>query len=285
MGVFCGTKAEYVKGLLFVAPSVRRVFVPPHYEERNLMLKKENTKKTLSSKSEETDLSLEKNESTKSDIKLKDRLPAMQKKSRRVKNQNPQNQNKKEKASQAVAVEEKQRGKTALNKAEKHKDVDMPSAAAGDTRKKNQSARGKNQSGKEKMNFVVKKDENAKVRIIPLGGLNEIGKNMTAIECGDDIIVIDCGLAFPDDETPGVDLVIPDVTYLEANSSKLRGIVLTHGHEDHIGAIPYVLRNINTPIYGTKLTVGIVRNKLKEFSFGIAPTLIEVKAGDTIRLG
>ena len=285
MGVFCGTKAEYVKGLLFVAPGVQRVFVPPHYAERNLMLKKENTKKTLSSKSEETDLSLEKNESTKSDIKLKDRLPAMQKKSRRVKNQNPQNQNKKEKASQAVAVEEKQRGKTALNKAEKRKDVDMPSAAAGDTRKKNQSARGKNQSGKEKMNFVVKKDENAKVRIIPLGGLNEIGKNMTAIECGDDIIVIDCGLAFPDDETPGVDLVIPDVTYLEANSSKLRGIVLTHGHEDHIGAIPYVLRNINTPIYGTKLTVGIVRNKLKEFSFGIAPTLIEVKAGDTIRLG
>lgn len=131
----------------------------------------------------------------------------------------------------------------------------------------------------------IKYDANAKVRIIPLGGLNEIGKNMTAIECGDDIVVIDCGLAFPDDEMPGVDLVIPDVTYLEANAAKVRGIVLTHGHEDHIGAIPYVLRNINPPIYGTRLTVGIVRNKLKEFSLDVEPKLIEVKAGDVIRLG
>ena len=131
--------------------------------------------------------------------------------------------------------------------------------------------------------FTVKKNENSRVRIIPLGGLNEIGKNMTAIECDDDIIVIDCGLAFPDEEMPGVDLVIPDVTYLEANASKLRGIVLTHGHEDHIGAIPYVLRNINTPIYGTRLTVGIVRNKLKEFTLDVVPKLIEVKAGDIIR--
>ena len=131
----------------------------------------------------------------------------------------------------------------------------------------------------------VEPNENAVVKIIPLGGLNEIGKNMTAIECGDDIIVIDCGLAFPDDETPGVDLVIPDVTYLEANAAKVRGIVLTHGHEDHIGAIPYVLRNINTPIYGTKLTLGIVRNKLKEVTLPINPTLNIVEAGDVIRLG
>ena len=133
--------------------------------------------------------------------------------------------------------------------------------------------------------MTVERDENAKIRIIPLGGLNEIGKNMTAIECGDDIIVIDCGLAFPDEEMPGVDLVIPDITYLEANASRVRGIVLTHGHEDHIGAIPYVLRNINPPIYGTKLTVGIVRNKLKEFSLAVTPNLQVVKAGDTIKLG
>ena len=133
--------------------------------------------------------------------------------------------------------------------------------------------------------FSVKYDPEAKVRIIPLGGLNEIGKNMTAIECGNDIIVIDCGLAFPDDEMPGVDLVIPDVTYLEANAARVRGILLTHGHEDHIGAIPYVLRNINPPIYGTRLTVGIVRNKLKEFSLDVDPVLVEVKAGDTVRLG
>ena len=142
-----------------------------------------------------------------------------------------------------------------------------------------------NNPQKEKAVPSVRFNENAKVRIIPLGGLNEIGKNMTAIECGDDIIVVDCGLAFPDEETPGVDLIIPDVTYLEANASKVRGIVLTHGHEDHIGAIPYVLRNINPVIYGTKLTVGIVRNKLKEFSLGVTPKLVEVKAGDTIALG
>ena len=131
----------------------------------------------------------------------------------------------------------------------------------------------------------VAKDPNAKVRIIPLGGLHEIGKNMTAIECGDDIIVIDCGLAFPDDEMPGIDLVIPDVTYLEANADKVRGIVLTHGHEDHIGAIPYVLRSINPPIYGTKLTLGIVRNKLKEFKLPVTPALNVVKAGETVKLG
>ncbi len=138
---------------------------------------------------------------------------------------------------------------------------------------------------KKKAAVTIEKNENATVRIIPLGGLNEIGKNMTAIECGDDIIVIDCGLAFPDDEMPGVDLVIPDVTYLEANASKLRGIVLTHGHEDHIGAIPYVLRNINTPIYGTKLTLGIVRNKLMEVTLPFKPELVVVEAGDRIRLG
>ena len=100
------------------------------------------------------------------------------------------------------------------------------------------------------------------LRIIPLGGLGEIGKNMTAIEYGEDIVVIDCGLAFPDEDMPGVDLVIPDVSYLVKNQARLRGILLTHGHEDHIGAIPYVLQQIRTPIYGTRLTVGIVRNKL-----------------------
>ena len=159
------------------------------------------------------------------------------------------------------------------------------SADGGSTKRTLESGNAKRETAKSSGGFKVKYDKDAKVRIIPLGGLHEIGKNMTAIECGDDIIVIDCGLAFPDDEMPGVDLVIPDVTYLEANSSRVRGIVLTHGHEDHIGAIPYVLRNINPPIYGTRLTVGIVRNKLKEFSLDVEPKLIEVKAGDTIRLG
>ena len=169
--------------------------------------------------------------------------------------------------------------KPAAQKTEK-KSVSASKSTAQKTGKKTQSA----QKGK-KSAVAVKRDENAVLRIIPLGGLNEIGKNMTAIECGDDIIVIDCGLAFPDDETPGVDLVIPDVTYLEANAAKVRGIVLTHGHEDHIGAIPYVLRNVNVPVYGTKLTLGIVRNKLKEFKLPALPSLNVVEAGDVIGLG
>ncbi|MBR5044194.1 MAG: ribonuclease J [Clostridia bacterium] len=123
------------------------------------------------------------------------------------------------------------------------------------------------------------------LRIIPLGGLGEIGKNMTAIELGEDIVVIDCGLAFPDEDMPGVDLVIPDVSYLVKNQARLRGILLTHGHEDHIGAIPYVLQQLRTPIYGTRLTVGIVKNKLEETSLPYTPELHTVEAGDTVALG
>lgn len=123
------------------------------------------------------------------------------------------------------------------------------------------------------------------LRVIPLGGLGEIGKNMTAIEYGEDVVVIDCGLAFPDEDMPGVDLVIPDVSYLVKNQTRVRAILLTHGHEDHIGAIPYVLQQIRVPIYGTRLTVGIVKNKLEEFSLSYRPELHTVEAGDTVRLG
>ncbi len=124
-----------------------------------------------------------------------------------------------------------------------------------------------------------------KLRIIPLGGLNEIGKNLTVIEYMDDMIVVDCGLGFPDEDMPGIDLVIPDITYLEANADKLRGIFLTHGHEDHIGAIPYVLRTINPPIYGTKLTLGIINKKFEEHSLPFTPKLKTVKAGDKVKVG
>ena len=118
-----------------------------------------------------------------------------------------------------------------------------------------------------------------------LGGLNEIGKNIAVLEYEDDIIVIDCGLAFPDDDMLGIDLVIPDITYLEKNADKIRGILITHGHEDHIGAIPYVLRTINPPIYGTRLTLGILENKLNEHKLTKQAQLNTVEAGDTVKLG
>ncbi len=179
----------------------------------------------------------------------------------------------------------KQAKKTSASAHKSASAIVKPARAAKKSSSEEKSFQVKQKKSIKRTRTVADLDNDVKLRIIPLGGLNEIGKNMTAVECGDDIIVIDCGLAFPDDEMPGVDLVIPDVTYLEANADKVRGIVLTHGHEDHIGAIPYVLRNINPPIYGTKLTIGIVRNKLKEFSIGVKPNLNVVEAGDTVRLG
>ncbi len=123
------------------------------------------------------------------------------------------------------------------------------------------------------------------MRIIPLGGLGEIGKNMTAFEYENDILVVDCGLAFPEDEMLGIDLVIPDITYLMKNSQKVRGIVLTHGHEDHIGALPYILQELNVPIYGTKLTIGLVENKLREHNLLRCTERINVNQGQVITLG
>jgi ribonuclease J len=125
----------------------------------------------------------------------------------------------------------------------------------------------------------------AKIRVIPLGGLNEIGKNMMAFEYKDDIIVIDCGMSFPEDEMLGIDIVIPDITYLMKNRDKVRGIVLTHGHEDHIGALPYVLKKLNVPIYGSKLTLGLVDNKLKEHKLNGSVETHVIKHGDTVKLG
>ena len=124
-----------------------------------------------------------------------------------------------------------------------------------------------------------------KLRIIPLGGLNEIGKNMTALEYGKDMIVVDCGLGFPEDDMYGVDLVIPDVTYLVNNQKKLRGFFITHGHEDHIGSIPYVLQAVNAPVHGTPLTNGLIKLKLEEHGLTDSVKLVTHKAGETVKAG
>ncbi len=123
------------------------------------------------------------------------------------------------------------------------------------------------------------------VRIIPLGGLNEIGKNMTVFECSNDMFILDCGLAFPDTDMPGVDIVIPDFSYVEQNADKIRGIVLTHGHEDHIGGLPYLLKKINVPVYGSKLTLGLVEGKLKEHGLFNKVSLNVVEPRKTIKMG
>ena len=109
-----------------------------------------------------------------------------------------------------------------------------------------------------------------KLKIISLGGLNEIGKNLTVYEYGNDIIVVDCGMGFPDDDMYGIDVVIPDVSYLIKNQSKIRGIFITHGHEDHIGAVPYLMKKLNVPVYGTALTIGLIEGKLKEHNLSSA---------------
>ncbi len=127
------------------------------------------------------------------------------------------------------------------------------------------------------------KDNKNKLKVIPLGGLGEIGKNITAIEYDNEIIVIDCGIAFPDAEMYGIDLLIPDITYLLNNREKVKGIMLTHGHEDHIGALPYVLRELNVPVYGTKLTLGLLKSKLEEHAMLSDCTLFEVEPGDEFK--
>ena len=131
----------------------------------------------------------------------------------------------------------------------------------------------------------TQKKSGATLRVVSLGGLGEIGKNITMFECGDDIVIVDCGMGFPDDDMLGVDLVIPDVSYLLKNADKIRGILITHGHEDHIGALPYILKQINAPIYGTRLSIGIIEGKLSEHKLPTEPDLYTVEAGDVINLG
>ena len=143
----------------------------------------------------------------------------------------------------------------------------------------NNQTYNKNQKPKQK------EVKNTPMRIIPLGGLGEIGKNITLYEYEGDMFLVDCGMSFPDEDTPGVDIVIPDFTYVLENKDKIKGLVVTHGHEDHIGAIPYLLRNFNLPIYATKLTVGLISGKLKEHKLLSDAELHTVEAGETVHLG
>ena len=153
---------------------------------------------------------------------------------------------------------------------------------------KAESVDKKNKTEKRKETKVTKRDsifKKSNLKIIPLGGLHEVGKNITVFEYEDEIIVVDCGLSFPEDDMLGIDLVIPDVTYLIRNKDKIKGLVITHGHEDHIGAIPYILKQINIPIYATKLTAGLISNKLEEHKLLRGTKLKVVNQGETIKLG
>lgn len=132
------------------------------------------------------------------------------------------------------------------------------------TRSRRKSRSAKTRAARSRPAPPQKQRQKQTVRIVPLGGLNEIGKNMTVYECGNDMFIVDCGLAFPDETMLGVDIVIPDFTYVVENRDRIRGVFITHGHEDHIGGIPYLMKEINAPIYATKLTVGLIKNKLKE---------------------
>ncbi len=172
------------------------------------------------------------------------------------------------------------------------------SSAASDKKKKATPAatdKKKKQSGLKKVSAPKKSSAPKKVphekkpahklRVIPLGGLDEIGKNLTAIEYGDDIIIIDCGMAFPDADMPGIDQVIPDFNYLFKNRNKLRGIFVTHGHEDHIGGLPYFLKEVNVPVFANKLTIGLIKRKLTEHKLNTRAILMEQKPGDIVHRG
>lgn len=132
---------------------------------------------------------------------------------------------------------------------------------------------------------MINKKKTNKIKVIPLGGLGEIGKNLTVFEYENEIIVIDCGMSFPNEELLGIDLIIPDITYLIKNREKIKGFFITHGHEDHIGGLPYVLKQINAPIYATKLTLGLIESKLQEHKILDDCTLNIVKPKDVIEVG
>ena len=213
-------------------------------------------------------------------------------KSAKQKNAEPAKHNKKTEEPKAPAKNEpEKKSKSSEKSAKKAEKKPAPVPMAAPAEKKSSERKTHVRTGRRKTEAAAKaapaiaKNPDAKLRIIPLGGLLEVGKNMTLFECGDEMLIVDCGIGFPDEDMPGIDLVIPDMSYLESNREKLKGVVLTHGHEDHIGAVPYLLRSFNVPVYGTKLTLGILKNKLEEFKLPWQADLRCVQAGDTVGLG
>lgn len=167
------------------------------------------------------------------------------------------------------------------NKPSKKENVNIQKEKQIQEKAKKKSSKPRNGSAKK----YGKKQNETPIRIAFLGGINEVGKNMTLYEYNGDMFIVDCGLAFPDSELPGVDLVIPDFSFVEKNKDKIKGIIITHGHEDHIGGLAYLLKTVNMPVYGTKLTIGLIQGKLKEHNLLSSAKLHEVKPGDTVSLG
>ncbi len=184
----------------------------------------------------------------------------------------------KPKARQNVAPEEKPKGR-----GRKKKEEQAPAAPARNALRASRSAEPK--QARQQNSRRGKQSAKPPVRVYFLGGLNEIGKNFTLYECGEDMVIVDCGMAFPDGDMLGVDLVLPDFTFVERNADRIRGIVITHGHEDHIGALPYLLKRVNLPVYATRLTVGLIEGKLREHGLLGKARLNVTKPGDTVHLG
>ena len=175
--------------------------------------------------------------------------------------------------------------KTKDTKKKETQKTNKPKNTKPSAKKQTKKGGNKNYSKKSAPKKNTQKIKALPFNIIPLGGIDEIGKNITAYEYGEDIIIVDCGMSFPDEDMPGIDIVIPDFSYLVQNSDRIKGLIVTHGHEDHIGAIPYLLKNINVPIYATPLTLGLIEGKLREHRLLESAKLIRVKPRDTVTLG